>query len=226
MTARKLAATLPEAPAEPARRMSWMVGGAPVAKKPSWSAPRPAPVPAIEPSRPSAMPAAPRVSAPPPPVIISAPEPEPEPQAASADPELLRELEQLREAFARQTADLVELRRNVLAESEPELVRLALAIAERAVGRALKADKQLVVQWAREGIEALAAEEPVVVAVSPDLATLVPKRAWTTLGAELKIEAELPRWSCEVRSKDGRISVGMSSRLRAVGEVLGVGDDE
>ena len=44
--------------------------------------------------------------------------------------------------------------------------------------------------------------------------------------AELKIEAELPRWSCEVRSKDGRISVGMSSRLRAVGEVLGVGDDE
>ena len=70
------------------------------------------------------------------------------------------------------------LRVRVLEASEPQLVKLAMAVAGRVVGRELQTDPTLVASWAREAVELFVTREGLVVSVAPDLASLVPADAW------------------------------------------------
>ena len=105
--------------------------------------------------------------------------------------ELEREVLALREETARLAVELASARARVLEESEPEIVRLAVTVASRIVGRELAADPALVLEWIRQGFAALPGKDDVVVAVAPDIAAAIPPEALegAAAGAKLVVDA-------------------------------------
>jgi hypothetical protein len=116
-------------------------------------------------------------------------------------------------AVAQLTAEIATLRQRVIEDSEPELVRLALTIAERVVGREISVDPELIASWVEEAIATLGARHAVTIAVSPDLASIVE-------GAT--VDASLPPGSCEVRDGARMIDVGARARIDAMTDALEV----
>jgi len=132
----------------------------------------------------------------------------------------------LRAQITEMAATMARLRREVLAASEGELVKLALTVAERVVGRELTTDPTLVVAWAREAVESLAAKDGVVIAVARDVRDEVPASAWGEVGVEhrMQTDALLARGGVEVRTPEGTVATGAAARLAAVSQALGVGE--
>lgn len=129
------------------------------------------------------------------------------------------EMDMMRAALAASEARVQSMRRTVLLECESELVKLALAVAERVVGRELATDPALVAAWAREAIAALEGSENVVLAAAPDVVRRLETEA---LGAPLVVDETLPAGTCEARGEPGRASASARDRLEAVAEALGV----
>ncbi len=125
----------------------------------------------------------------------------------------------LRAQLAELTVVLGRTRREVLARSEGELVRLSLAIAERVVRRELATDPGLVARWAREAVEALTSRDDLVVAVSPDLANALPADVWARALAvpfRLEVDPSLGTARCEVRAGAAIVDASADGRMAAV----------
>jgi hypothetical protein len=120
-----------------------------------------------------------------------------------------------------------QYRREVLAEAEGQLLRLALALAERVVARELRTDPTLIAQWAADSLGALAAvsgEFRPSLAVGVATSALVPEDAWTDLLGDVKVERDpsLPPLGCELRAGFSAIDVSPAQRLGALrSELLG-----
>jgi hypothetical protein len=165
-----------------------------------------------------------------PPAIVSMPEPPP-PAAVDlttsiALAQLAYENAALRTQITVMAATRAGLRREVLTASEDELVRLALTIAARVVGRELEIDPGLVVTWAREAVEGLAAKDGVVIAVARDVRDAVPVDSWSAIGLEHRVQTDpqLPPGILEVRTPEGTVGTGIGPRLAALSEALGIVD--
>jgi hypothetical protein len=130
----------------------------------------------------------------------------------------------LRAQVAEMASAMARLRRQVLEASEGELVKLSLVIAERVIARELATEPDLVVHWAREAINALAAKDEVVIAVAKDVASDVSAEAWNDLGVPHQIlqDPQLGPGAIEVRTPQGIVAVGSEARLQAVAGALGV----
>lgn len=107
-----------------------------------------------------------------------------------------------------------------LEDAETELVKLALAIAERVVGRELATSPELIARWAREALAVSTFGEELVVAVSADVANAVEASHWEDLAPMLTTDASLPLSTCELRDGKTTITVGSSDRLDLVAEQL------
>jgi len=143
------------------------------------------------------------------------------------------ELERLREEnttlqgrIAEMAVTMARLRRDVLEASEPELVQLALTIGERVVGRELAMDPCLVVEWAEEAVQALAAKDEVVIALAKDVASQVPAEGWAGTGLEQRVQMdpELAPGSVEVRAPEAVVAAGAQARLTSVAQALGISE--
>lgn len=140
--------------------------------------------------------------------------------------ELEAEVSVLRGELARLTAELATARTQALADSEQDLVKLAITVAARVVGREVEADPLLLLGWIREGMKMLAGDD-VTVATAPDVAE--------HLGAE-ELMSEIPKvkrvvvdgslrpGAVEVREGNGIIEVAAEARLDAMRDALGVDD--
>jgi hypothetical protein len=210
---------------------TWVPEVSRVARMPSWIArkslsTRP-PIPSVAP--PSVPPASePRDATSP--AIVSMPEPPP-PAAVDlttsiALAQLADENAALRTQITEMAATMAGLRRDVLAASEDDLVRLALTVAGRVVGRELTVDPSLVVEWARDAVEALAAKDGVVIAVARDVRDAVSADAWNAIGVEHRVQTDpqLAPGILEVRTPEGTVATGKGPRLAAIAEALGVVD--
>jgi hypothetical protein len=112
-----------------------------------------------------------------------------------------------------------QLRHQILEASEPQIVALACAIGERIAGRELRADPEIIVDWVHEAIAQLATDEPVVVAVSSDIASTLEEAAWTpVVSASVRIETDpvLEAGSCEVRGLRASVDTSFAGRVEAV----------
>jgi flagellar biosynthesis/type III secretory pathway protein FliH len=138
--------------------------------------------------------------------------------------QLADENAQLRAQMADANLAMTRLRRELLEQSESELVRLALAIAERVVGRELTTDPHLVVVWAKEAVDQLAVDENVVIAVARDIAKAISPDAWHDVGTDHKrqTDPQLAPGTIEVRTPEGTITTGAAARLSAIAEALEV----
>lgn len=138
-------------------------------------------------------------------------------------------VEELRQGLGEARGSLERARRDALVESEQELVRLALAIAERVVGREIAMDPKVVALWAREGLESLGAEDNVRCLVSPRMGeVLMSLEHWygDAPMPDVVVDSRLSGLSCEIRGRYGRVDAGLKARLDAVAASLGEVEDE
>ncbi|MBX3209356.1 MAG: hypothetical protein KF764_30265 [Labilithrix sp.] len=220
-----------------ARRLSpapWTRPGEPrVSGRPSWIG-----MPRVTP--PSPAPPAPRAPSTPPPsegvrrpsqsivapsiAPLSRPSGAPSPIIQSGrELELESEVLALREEIARLAVDLASVRARVLEESEPEVVRLAVTVAARVVGRELATDPALLAVWIREGLAALPGKEAIV-AVAPDVAAAVlPEVLADASGAaKVVVDGALRPGSCELREGATVVPVSARERIAAISDALGI----
>jgi len=201
---------------------SWIRGRRPApVRVPSASPPPPAPVSAVPP-RPVTIAPRPRTSYPSDAVARSGFGAMP----TSREVELDAEIVALRGEVARLADLLASVRAQLLEDAEPEVVRLAVAVAERVVGRELAADPALVGAWAMEAIAALPDRTGLVVAVSPDVSDLLGEREGaaerTVARAPIVVDPALAPGSCELRSGATTAAVDAAARLASVRDALGL----
>ncbi len=221
----------PRSPVEGARP-SWLAPPAPPEPSlTSWAAPAPYRKRLIASVAPriSMAPAAPRPlgedsdRVPPPP---SLPEIEQQVTQAVSDAEAQRLgalVEELRVGLEAAQASVADARRAALEDSEREIVKLAMAIAERVVGRALAEHESDAATWVREGLKALAHEDDVRCVASPRLAeVLMACDDWFEGEArpDVVVDTRLEGLSCEVRGRYGKVDASVGARLDAVARAL------
>lgn len=129
----------------------------------------------------------------------------------AADEAFAREAE-ARDALAREVEAMGTRTRELVECAEREIVKLALAVAERVVGREVAVDPSLVIAWVREAIAGAELGEGVAIYVSTDLEARIPADAWGELADRVAVDEELPRETCEVH--DGARVIACSERAR------------
>jgi len=138
-------------------------------------------------------------------------------------PDLRDENAELR-AQVRSTLEATRrLRSEILRATEPEILRLACAVAERVARAELTARPSLVVEWVREAVDALASADSIVIAIAPDVAALVDE---TTLSSvhpnvtKVEVDRALEGMACEVRTRVSRVDASLEARLATIVEAL------
>ena len=135
-------------------------------------------------------------------------------------------------ATMRNLVDMARLERHKLMESaEPELVRLAVGIAERVLHQQIALDRGVVVEMARVAIGRLVERESVTVRVNPgDLERMREHREEFLSGGEIKnfriIEDQrIDRGGVVVETDGGTIDAKISTQVTEAKRVLHIEDD-
>lgn len=153
------------------------------------------------------------------------PEAEPDMVPYEAVAVLEERIEALTRGLEAARASVADARREALESSEREIVKLALAVAERVIGRAFEHDPSVVGEWVKEGIAALSQEDSVRVAVSPRVGEILQASscfAGLEAQPDLVVDPRFDNAHCEIRGKYGRVDAGLEARLDAVASALGV----
>jgi type III secretion protein L len=114
-----------------------------------------------------------------------------------------------------------------MAESEPELVRLAVRIAEKIIGEELRLNPQTTVSIARQCLQWLRREKSVVLRVSPAEIDLLRERidslreaAGPHRSIEVIADPAISCGGCIVESEYGVIDARVETQIRGMEEIL------
>jgi flagellar assembly protein FliH len=128
-----------------------------------------------------------------------------------------------------QTIDAIAaLRTGMLHRSEQDVVRLAIAIAERIIHREVQLDREVILVAARAAIARLGAAAVVTVRVNPDdLAAMAPRLdvQGTTGPIRLEADAAVPPGGCVVASNLGDVDATIEAQIQELRAAL-LADDE
>lgn len=139
--------------------------------------------------------------------------------AASRAATVVRRLESTIEAVG-------QLRATVMRRAEHDLVKLALAMAERIIRREVDADRELLVAMARVAIDRLGDNLTATIHLNPaDYAATTSGREPRTEPASVDVVADpqVPPGGCLVRSSFGVIDAGLDTQIRELTDAM-VGD--
>jgi flagellar assembly protein FliH len=112
--------------------------------------------------------------------------------------------------------ELGGLRRVVLERSERDLVRLALAIARRVIGREIQMDPEYVAALTHVALDRLAGQEaPATVRVNPDDYQKLEGRLAARAGGGVRLvaDATVRRGGCLIESEFGSIDASVDAQL-------------
>lgn len=144
------------------------------------------------------------------------------PELGARDEALQAAVAAVQELAAQVTTEIASARRAALEASERDLVRLAIAIAERIVDREIVRDPHALARWVASGIEALTRDDDVRVVASPRVAALL---TGAPGAPRVDVDASFEGDRCEVRTKFGSVDVGLRARFDTLGaELLGEQD--
>jgi flagellar assembly protein FliH len=123
--------------------------------------------------------------------------------------------------------EIASLRTGVMRRSERELIRLALAMAERIVRREIDIDKALLSVMARVAIDRLGEHAVATIHLHPsDCEVALSQRDPSQPGPiEIVADVNVPRGGCLVRSAFGSVDMGIDSQMRELARAL-LGDDD
>ena len=123
---------------------------------------------------------------------------------------------------------LLDARRDALETSEREIIKLAMAVAERVIARELEVNPEVIARWVREGLDALGSPDEATCVVSPKVAeVLMSAERFRTESKppDVVVDATLTGYACEGRGRFGRVDMSLQSRLDAVRVAIGVKED-
>lgn len=131
----------------------------------------------------------------------------------------------IEETAARVTAavaELTSLRTDLMRQAERDLVRLAVAMAERVLRREVDVDRELLLVMARVAIDRLGEGASATVHLNPIDHDVVCSRHPQTGGRSIELVSDpaVPRGGCVVRSPFGTIDVGIDSQVRELSRAL------
>jgi type III secretion protein L len=114
-----------------------------------------------------------------------------------------------------------------MADSELELIRLAVRIAQKIIGAELRLNPEAIVSLAREGMQSLGPERSLTLRVAPDSLELMRDRIHSlreTAGPRRSIEVVPDRTvgpgGCIVESEYGVIDARLETQIRCMEEIL------
>lgn len=137
-------------------------------------------------------------------------------QAASA------KIETTLQRLAATIDEIGSLRAGVMRRAERELVRLAVAMAERILRRAVDADRELLLVMARVAVERLGENAVATIHLNPyDFEAAIARREPDPGKAvEIVADANIPRGGCLVKSAFGTIDASIDSQIRELSRAL------
>ena len=122
------------------------------------------------------------------------------------------QLQQMIEALKFQFVDLVRLRRKVMLDMEPEIVKLSWEIAKRVVGDELKSNREVIVGIVRSALATLGERDEINIRVNP-------QEFDTVKGHQKALEAMIEGLKKFVIQADGAIEPGSCSIETNLGNV-------
>ena len=122
------------------------------------------------------------------------------------------QLQEMIEALKFQFVDLVRLRRKVMLDMEPEIVRLSWEIAKRVVGDELKSNREVIVGIVRSALATLGERDEINIRVNP-------QEFETVKGHQKALEAMIEGLKKFVIQADGAIEPGSCSIETNLGNV-------
>lgn len=137
---------------------------------------------------------------------------------------LAEELERQHEANKALIRALGKAREDLFLEGEGELLRLAMAVAERVVGAELKTPVPVITRWVKEAVALYGGGTGLTLVLSPALVAAMPAHEWEKVAGEVAValDPNLEGICCELRGPDARATISARHRLDAVAEALGV----
>ena len=130
-------------------------------------------------------------------------------------------------ALAAAADQLQALRTDAAASVEADAVDLALRIAEQAVGAAIAADPELVVEAVRGALRRLVERDRVLILVNPDDLELVREHVARLVGelggiehCEVQAERRVRPGGAIVRTSEGEVDATLETKLARAREVL------
>ena len=130
-------------------------------------------------------------------------------------------------ALAGAAEQLQALRADAAASVEADAVDLALRIAEQAVGAAITADPELVVEAVRGALRRLVERDRVLILVNPDDLELVREHVARLVGelggiehCEVQAERRVRPGGAIVRTSEGEVDATLETKLARAREVL------
>lgn len=121
-------------------------------------------------------------------------------------------------------AEAQQATHGMLADMEPEVIRLVLAVAQKVIRREIALDQQIVVEMVKESLRRLGGRAVARVRISPiDVEAL--NEVWHTLtplarDIELVPDDRVAPGGCVVESRNGEIDAQVDTQLAAVGSQL------
>jgi flagellar assembly protein FliH len=111
------------------------------------------------------------------------------------------------------------LRADLLRRSEQDLVRLAMAIAERIIHREIQIDRDLILVVARAAIARLGDAAAVTIRINPDdLAAMSSRQEIQTATGPIRLagDATVPPGGCVVESDLGTVDAAIEAQMREI----------
>jgi len=129
------------------------------------------------------------------------------------------------EAMLRRLAATVDevasLRNDLLKRAEHDLVRLALALAERIVRREIALDRDLLVTMARVAIDRVGPGTVATIKLNPaDYAQLTASQAVDTGAVQVLADPSVSRGGCIVQTEIGLIDIGIEAQIAELSQAL------
>lgn len=118
--------------------------------------------------------------------------------------------------------EIASLRQGVMRRAERELVRLAVAIAERILRREIDADRELLLVMARVAVERLGENATATIHLNPyDFEAAIARREPDAGKAvDIVADANIPRGGCLVKSAYGSIDASIDAQIRELSRAL------
>jgi len=131
-------------------------------------------------------------------------------------------IEEMASQVATAISELAAVRGALMRRSERDLVRLAVAMAERVLRRAVDVDRELLAVMARVAIDRLGESAAATIHLNPIDHDLIVSRHTPDLGKSVELVADpaVARGGCLVRSTYGTIDTGIDSQVRELSRAL------
>jgi flagellar assembly protein FliH len=121
---------------------------------------------------------------------------------------------------------LMQVREQMIHQTERQMVQLALAIARRVVHREISLDQDLLLAMMRVALERLTGSAKVTVRLNPAEYEAVTVAMGTSRGDQVNIMADprVGRGGCRVESEYGEIEAGVDAQIQEIARAL-LGDE-